>query len=139
VRDAAGNALNASAGPVALHASAGGLSSVTDLDNGTYTATLTAATTPGRAVISGELGGETIGGQVAVTLAAQCVVPRLRGKTLAAAKDTLRQAHCGAGKVKTARSTTVAAGRVISQSPAAGRRRATGTKVNLTVSRGRRR
>jgi len=62
-----------------------------------------------------------------------------RGKTLAAARSTLRASHCGVGTVKTVRSSTVAVGRVISQSPVAGRTRAAGTKVKLTVSRGRRR
>jgi adhesin/invasin len=139
VKDAAGNALTSSASPVALHTSAGRLSAVTDLHNGTYTAALTAGTTPGQAVVTGQLAGEAIGGQANVTLEAQCVVPRVRGKTLAAAKDALRQAHCGIGSVKTIRSATVAAGKVISQSPAAARILAPGSKVKLTVSRGRKR
>jgi adhesin/invasin len=139
VKDAAGNALTQSAGPAALHTSAGSLSAVTDLHNGSYSAALTAGTTPGQAVVTGELGGEAIGGNVTIALEAQCVVPRVRGKTLRAAKDALGQAHCGVGTVKMVRSATVASGVVISQSPAAGRVLASGTKVKLTVSRGRRR
>jgi beta-lactam-binding protein with PASTA domain len=50
----------------------------------------------------------------------------------------LRRAHCGVGAVRTVRSATAAAGKVISQSPAVGRVLAPGTKVTLTVSRGRR-
>ena len=133
VKDAAGNAVTQSGGPVALHTSVGRLSSVTDLHNGSYTAALTAGTTPGQAVVTGELGGEAIGGNVTVTLEAQCVVPRVRGKTLGAAKSALRLAHCGVGAVKTVRSATVATGKVISQSPVAGRVLAPGTKVKLTV------
>jgi hypothetical protein len=139
VKDAAGNALTQSAGPVALHTNAGSLSAVTDLHNGGYSAALTAGTTPGQAVVTGALGGEAIGGNVTIALEAQCVVPRVRGKTLRAAKDALRGAHCGVGAVKTVRSTTVAAGKVISQSPVAGRIVAQGSKVKLTVSRGHRR
>jgi adhesin/invasin len=138
-KDAAGNALSTSAGAVALHATAGRLSAVTDLHNGTYTASLSAGTAPGQAIVTGELDGETIGVPVAVTLEAQCIVPRVRGKTLGAAKDALRHAHCGVGSIKSVRSTTVAAGKVISQSPVAGRMLAAGSKVRLTVSRGRRR
>jgi beta-lactam-binding protein with PASTA domain len=63
----------------------------------------------------------------------------VRGKTLRAAKEALRGAHCGVGAVKTVRSNTVPAGKVISQSPAAARILAEGSKVQLTVSRGHRR
>ena len=107
-------------------------------DRGSYSAALTAGTTPGQAVVTGELGGEAIGGNVTVTLEAQCVVPHVRGKTLGAAKNALRRAHCGVGAIKTVRSATLATDKVISQSPVAGRVLAPGTKVKLTVSRGRR-
>ena len=137
VRDAAGNAVTTSAGAVSLRSTAGRLSNVTDLHNGIYTASLTAGTTPGRAVLTGELGGEAIGSEATVTLEAQCIVPRLRGKAVTAAKVALRQAHCGLGRVKSVRSTTISAGKVVSQSPGAGRILTTGSKVNLAVSRGR--
>jgi invasin-like protein/PASTA domain-containing protein/Big-like domain-containing protein len=139
VKDAAGNALTTSAGAVALRATNGRLSAVTDLHNGTYTASLTAGTRPGKALVTGELDGQAIGGQATVTVKAQCIVPRVRGKALRVAKDALRIAHCGVGSVKTTRSATVAAGKVIAQSRAAGRMLAPNTKVKLTVSRGRRR
>jgi hypothetical protein len=67
-----------------------------------------------------------------------CVVPNVKGKTLAAAKRKLTAAHCKAGKTATAKSKTVKKGNVISQSPKAGRKLAKGSKVNLVVSRGRR-
>jgi invasin-like protein/PASTA domain-containing protein len=137
VRDAAGNAVTTSAGAISLRASAGRLSSVTDLHNGTYTASLTAGTTAGQAVVTGELDGEAIGSEATVTLEAQCLVPRVRGKTLAAAKVALRQAHCDVGRVKGVRSTTVSAGKVVSQNPGAGQILTPGSKVNLAVSRGR--
>jgi hypothetical protein len=67
-----------------------------------------------------------------------CVVPNVKGKTLAVAKRKLTAAHCKTGKTKTAKSKTVKKGNVISQSPKAGRKLARGSKVNLVVSRGRR-
>jgi invasin-like protein/PASTA domain-containing protein len=139
LKDAAGNALTTSAGAVALHATAGRLSAVTDMHNGTYTASLTAGMAPGKALVTGELDGEAIGGQATVRLAPRCIVPRVRGKTLAAANDALRKSHCGVGKVRTVRSAAIAAGKVISQRPVAGRVFAPGTKVTLAVSRGRKR
>ena len=66
-----------------------------------------------------------------------CKVPRLRGKTLSAAKRALRHAGCGLGRVKSARSRSVGKGRVISSRPGARARRAHGTKVALLLSRGR--
>jgi len=139
VKDGSGNALTKSAGSVALHASTGQLSSVSDLHDGTYTASLTASTIPGQAVVTGELAGEAIGGQATITLEAQCIVPRVRGKTLRAARKALQATNCGVGAVKFMRSATVGAGKIITQSPAAGRIVAPGSKVKLTVSLGRRR
>jgi hypothetical protein len=69
----------------------------------------------------------------------RCKVPRLKGKTLKAAERALRRAHCRAGKVSRRRSTRVRKGRVIATSPRAGRIRPKGTKVKITLSRGRRR
>jgi uncharacterized delta-60 repeat protein len=67
-----------------------------------------------------------------------CSVPKLTGKTLAASKRLLKQAHCGLGTTRKASSGKVQKGRVIRQSPAAGRRLTDGARVNLIVSRGRR-
>lgn len=85
--------------------------------------------------VAGNLGGTAV---IVSYMPFQCTVPRLRGKQLAAAKSALRRAHCAVGKVKQVRSTSVKKGRVISTSPRAGARRRSGTKVALTVSRGRR-
>jgi streptogramin lyase len=65
-----------------------------------------------------------------------CRVPRLRGKTLKAAKRVIRRHHCAVGKVKRRRSSKVKRGRIISQRPKAGKRRPGGSRVNLTVSKG---
>lgn len=67
---------------------------------------------------------------------AKCVVPNLKGKALAAAEKAISQAHCAVGKVKKASSSHVKKGRVISQSPAAGKSLPKGTKVSLVVSKG---
>jgi hypothetical protein len=67
-----------------------------------------------------------------------CVVPNVRGKALVMAKRKVVAGHCSVGAVKRLASKTVAAGRVVSQRPGAGRTLASGAKVRLVVSRGRR-
>ncbi len=67
----------------------------------------------------------------------RCVVPNVKAKALTAAKHAIVGAHCAVGKVRTTASKHVAAGRVISQTPAAGKHLAKGAKVNLVVSKGR--
>jgi hypothetical protein len=67
-----------------------------------------------------------------------CVVPNVKRKPLAAAKRKITAAHCRTGKVAKARSKSVPKGRVVSQTPKAGKTLAAGAKVNLVVSRGRR-
>jgi hypothetical protein len=64
-----------------------------------------------------------------------CVVPRVRGKKLAAARRAIRRANCRVGRVRKARSRRPS-GRVLAQTPRPGKRLALGTKVNLVVSRG---
>jgi hypothetical protein len=66
-----------------------------------------------------------------------CLVPKLKGKTLAAAKHALKKAHCSVGKLTKHKSSKVPKGRIISSSPKAGSKRKAGTKVALTVSRGK--
>lgn len=68
-----------------------------------------------------------------------CVVPNVRGQKLTAARVRLTRAGCRTGKIKRKYSSTVKKGRVISQRPRAGARLAELAKVNLVVSRGRRR
>jgi PASTA domain len=64
-----------------------------------------------------------------------CVVPRVQGKKVAAARRAIRRANCRVGRVRKARSLRPT-GRVIRQTPRAGKRLPLGTKVNLVVSRG---
>jgi uncharacterized delta-60 repeat protein len=66
-----------------------------------------------------------------------CVVPKVRGKTLAAARPVLTRALCKVGPVKRKFSATVKKGRVIFQRPAPRTRLAELAKVSLVISRGR--
>ena len=68
-----------------------------------------------------------------------CTVQNVKGKTLPAAKRTIARANCRVGKIRRAYSKTVKRGRVISQKPKPGTVLPGGGKVNLVVSRGRKR
>ena len=69
---------------------------------------------------------------------AQCVVPKLKGKTVKAAKAALKRAHCSLGKVTRKANRSVKKGRVATQKPKPGTRKAAGAKVAIVVSKGRR-
>jgi PASTA domain len=71
------------------------------------------------------------------TLLSKCVVPKLEGKTLRAAKIAIRTHNCTLGKITHATSRTIKKGHVISQRPKPGRRLKHGARVNLLVSKGR--
>ena len=66
-----------------------------------------------------------------------CVVPRLKGKGLKAAKRALKAHDCSAGTIKHAFSNTVKKGHVISQKPKPRKHLKHGARVKLTVSKGR--
>jgi beta-lactam-binding protein with PASTA domain len=65
------------------------------------------------------------------------VVPNVKGKTVAQARGLLSRGRCALGRVTRAYSARVKAGRIVSQSRAPGARLARGTKVNVVVSRGK--
>jgi subtilisin family serine protease len=65
--------------------------------------------------------------------AVRCVVPNLRGRTVAQARGVLARAHCALGHVKRA-----GKGRITTQSPRAGKRVAAGSRIRVTVGRARR-
>jgi Ca2+-binding RTX toxin-like protein len=71
----------------------------------------------------------------AATSSQACVVPHLRGRTLARARSALTRARCSLGKVTRVRS-RLKRGVVVAQRPRPGVRKARGTKVALRVSRG---
>jgi hypothetical protein len=66
-----------------------------------------------------------------------CTVPKVRGKTLSAAKRAIARARCRVGNIRRAYSSVVREGRVISQQPNAGTVLPSGGRVRLVVSRGR--
>jgi Divergent InlB B-repeat domain/PASTA domain len=74
---------------------------------------------------------------VTATFKPLCVVPKLKGKTLRAAKLALTQAKCSVGKVTRAFSAQVRKGRVLAQKPRPGRKLAAGSKISLKLSKGK--
>ena len=68
-----------------------------------------------------------------------CTVQNVKGKTLPAAKRTIARANCRVGKIRRAYSKNVKRGRVISEKPKPGTVLPNSGKVNLVVSRGRKR
>jgi hypothetical protein len=69
-------------------------------------------------------------------VAKKCVVPKVTGKGMAAAKRAIKGHGCRVGTIKRAFSKKVKKGRVISQKPKAGKRLKHGAKVSLVVSKG---
>jgi alpha-tubulin suppressor-like RCC1 family protein len=65
-----------------------------------------------------------------------CVVPKVTGKKLAAAKRAIGKAHCAVGKVTKVSSKRVKKGRVISQKPKPSTTRPAAWQVALRVSKG---
>jgi hypothetical protein len=71
--------------------------------------------------------------------AVRCVVPKLRGKTLAQAKRLLAKAHCKLGKVSRKPSSRVRVGRVLATRPKPGAKRAAGARIPVTLATAARR
>lgn len=69
---------------------------------------------------------------------AVCAVPKVAKKTLAQARRLVTAAHCRVGKITKAYS-RVKKGSVVSQKPGAGAQLPSGSKVDLVVSKGKRR
>jgi hypothetical protein len=67
-----------------------------------------------------------------------CLVPKLKGKTLSAARRSIRSHACSVGRTKHTASQAIKRGHVISQKPKPGKRLPHGARVSLLVSRGRR-
>ena len=65
-----------------------------------------------------------------------CVVPKVTGKPLTAAKKAITHGACSVGKIRYASSARVKKGSVISQQPKAGKKLAYHAKVSLLVSKG---
>jgi hypothetical protein len=73
------------------------------------------------------------------TVPVKCRVPNVVRKGLRAAKSTIKRRHCRTGKVRYSYSRTRNKGIVISQSRRPGRVLPANSKINLVVSRGRKR
>jgi thermitase len=69
----------------------------------------------------------------------RCVVPNVRGKTAAQARRLLASRRCALGRIGRAYSVRMRRGRIIAQSRRPGLRLPRGTRVNVVVSRGKRR
>jgi uncharacterized delta-60 repeat protein len=123
-----------------LDASFGGGRGTVEADFGpSETAWAVALQRDGRIVAVGEAGDTSKDFAVARFHAQSptCLVPRVRGRTLAAARRALRQARCSLGRVVRQRS-RVRKGLVISQRPAPGTVLPEGGSVRVVVSLGRR-
>jgi subtilisin-like proprotein convertase family protein len=72
---------------------------------------------------------------VTATFKAICVVPKLKGKRLPAARTAIKRAHCSVGKITRVKSSKKSKNRVIAQSPKAGAHRAEGSKIALKVGK----
>jgi uncharacterized delta-60 repeat protein len=68
----------------------------------------------------------------------RCLVPNVKRRTVPAAKRLLHRAYCSAGRLTRAFSSSVKRGRVISQTPKAGTRKAIWARVTLKISKGKR-
>jgi hypothetical protein len=119
---------------------------VHDVGGGVYTSTITAGRSAGTVTIRAT--DSSVSPAVSATAKLgiravprkplQCVVPKLAGKTVAAARRALRKAGCTLGKTTRRRSAKVHKGHVVSSKPKAGKHRRHGTRVAVVVSRGRR-
>lgn len=69
----------------------------------------------------------------------RCVVPNVKRKPVAVARRAIRRAGCTTGRIKRSFSSSVRRGRVVSQSPRPGARRGAGARVNLVLSKGKKR
>jgi beta-lactam-binding protein with PASTA domain len=78
----------------------------------------------------------SIGNPPAPVAGKLCKVPKLVGDTVARAAKAIEKANCSVGKITTATSSKPV-GKVISSSPRAGTKKGAGAKVNLKVSKGK--
>jgi hypothetical protein len=84
--------------------------------------------------LAGDGGASTLHATTQKSIARSCIVPRLRGRTLAAAKRALKRAGCRLGNVSKRRAHR-RRGTVLAQSKTPGRKLPRGTRVALTLAR----
>jgi subtilisin family serine protease len=90
----------------------------------------------GRVASGGRLDACKALGRCGVAFKPPCVVPRVVGKKLAAARRTIASRHCRVGKVRYAKSTKKRKGHVVRESPSAGRHLGASARVNLWIGKG---
>ena len=128
-----------------------GLTCVASFDDGTQV-TLTASPDTGSTFTGWSGGGCSGTGNCQVTVTTdttvtatfavkpmppiKCVVPRLKGEALAAAKHAIKAHGCSVGKITHAASLRIKKGHVITQKPKPGTRLKHGANISFVVSRG---
>ena len=127
------------AGPASAGAVSGGA-------GGNYTATITSTHSAGSVTVTGTDLSVDPSASAHATLKTKaappppkkgCVVPKLRGDSLGAAKRALRRAHCALGKVTRKASGKVRKGHVISSRPGKDAHRKRGARIAIVLSRGK--
>ena len=104
---------------------------------GTLRVVVTASNVDGPRAAASSPSGVVVRGRTAQVR--RCVVPKVRGKTLRAARTAIVRGRCRMGRVQRRFSSSVKTGRVIAQRPRAGSRLAANARVHLVVSKGKRR
>ncbi|MDQ2984513.1 MAG: PASTA domain-containing protein, partial [Actinomycetota bacterium] len=69
----------------------------------------------------------------------RCVVPNVKGKTVAVARKAIVRGHCAVGRITRVPSTRKMKNRVVGQSSSPGRRLAERARINLKIGTGPRR
>ena len=77
---------------------------------------------------------ELVNHRSSLDVSPRCLVPKLSGRSLTAAKRRLRNANCKIGRVSKRKGAAAKAGRVVKQNPKAGMVRAGGATVNVTLA-----
>lgn len=108
--------------------------SVADIEHPIWTVTFRAGTYTFKCDVHATMKGSFVVA-VGAPPPTRCRVPRVIGQTLGKARRTIAGAHCAVGRLRYTKSVRPK-GRVVSQTPRAGRRLARGSPVNLVVSRG---
>ena len=92
----------------------------------------------GRVATGGRLDAcKALGGCGSAVFKPPCLVPNVVGKKLAKARASIVKRHCKVGHVRYAKSTRKKKGKVLRESPRAGKRLGNSTKINLWLGRGR--
>ncbi|MFL5872971.1 MAG: PASTA domain-containing protein [Solirubrobacterales bacterium] len=88
------------------------------------------------ATVSSQAADANLGNDSVSVISKQCVVPKLKKRSLKGAKKALRKANCKPGKVSRRFSTKAKEGKVVRGSKSRGKVLPGGSKVKLIVSRG---